>query len=607
MKKIKNIVVYLGNYKLETGLIIVFNLLANIFTVVSPPMLVPFLQILFDQTTKVRTRPVFALNEKYFINMFYYQMQSIVKEHSAIHALVFLVCVIVLVFFLKNIFRYAGSFYMAKVRNGVVHDIQNQLYTKITDLPLSFFSGERKGDLISKMTSDVKEVEYGILGFLDILFKDPILIILTLFTLFMISSKLCFFVFFMMGIIAAIIFLIGKTLKRQSQEGQQHIGMIISVIDETIGGIRIIRAFNTIRFMRDKFFRMNKAYETTMNRVIRRRDLSSPLTEVMIIAVMCVILWYGGKMVLVTHEMNNAVFISFVVIFFLLIEPSKRISNAWYNIQKGLVSFDRIKVILDAENNIKEKDNASALSAFTHSIEYRAVSFAYNNRDDKEVLRNINIQIEKGKMIALVGQSGSGKTTLADLLCRFYDVTAGQIIIDGIDIRDYKLLDLRNQMGIVSQEPILFNDSIFNNIAFGLENATQEMVEQAAKVANVHEFIEKLPQKYQTMLSDRGQNLSGGERQRITIARAVLRNPAILILDEATSSLDSESEKLVQDALTKLMKNRTSIVIAHRLSTIQYADEILVMQDGEIVERGNHIGLLAKEGLYNKLVALQAF
>jgi subfamily B ATP-binding cassette protein MsbA len=300
MKKIKNIVVYLANYKLETGLIIVFNLLANIFTVVSPPMLVPFLQILFQQTTKVRTRPAFALNEKYFINMFYYQMENIVKEHSAIQALVFLVCVIVTVFFLKNIFRYAGSFYMAKVRNGVVHDIQNQLYTKITELPLSFFSGERKGDLISKMTSDVKEVEYGILGFLDILFKDPILIILTLFTLFMISSKLCFFVFFMMGIIAAIIFLIGKTLKRQSHEGQKHIGIIISVIDETIGGIRIIRAFNTVRFMREKFFRINKAYEGTMNRVIRRRDLSSPLTEVLIIAVMCVILWYGGKMVLVT-------------------------------------------------------------------------------------------------------------------------------------------------------------------------------------------------------------------------------------------------------------------------------------------------------------------
>jgi subfamily B ATP-binding cassette protein MsbA len=305
--------------------------------------------------------------------------------------------------------------------------------------------------------------------------------------------------------------------------------------------------------------------------------------------------------------MNNAVFISFMVIFFLLIEPSKRISNAWYNIQKGLVSYDRIKVILDAENNIKEKENAASLATFSSGIEYRAVSFAYNNRDSKEVLRNINIQIEKGKMIALVGQSGSGKTTLADLLCRFYDVTKGQILIDGKDIRDYKLLDLRNQMGIVSQEPILFNDSIFNNIAFGLETATQEMVEQAARVANVHDFIEKLPEKYQTMLSDRGQNLSGGERQRITIARAVLRNPAILILDEATSSLDSESEKLVQDALTKLMKNRTSIVIAHRLSTIQYADEILVMQDGEIVERGNHIGLLAKEGLYNKLVALQAF
>lgn len=607
MNKFKKIIAYLGNYRMETTAVVVFNLVSNIFSLISVPMIIPFLQIIFGENPMVTERPVFKLNEKYFINLFYYQMGQVVKNDHPIKALSYLIVFVIVVFLLKNIFRYLGAYYMAAVRNGVVHDMQQQLYDKIISLPLSFFSRERKGDVISRMTSDVKEIEYGILGFLDIVFKDPVAIVLNLFLLFMISSKLTFFVFIMMGVIGGIITLIGKTLKRQSKEGQEKIGMIISVIDETISGIRIIKAFNTMRYMRTKFGRFNESYRKAMNRVIRRRDLSSPLTEFLIICVVCVVLWFGGKMVLVTHEMQGGVFIGFMLIFFLLIEPAKRMSNAWYNIQKGMVSYDRIALILDADNRILEGNNALDLPLFSDKIEYENVSFSYNNHDDKKVLKGVNLQIEKGKMIALVGQSGSGKTTLADLLCRFYDVTGGAIKIDGQDIRNYKIESLRHQMGIVSQEPILFNDTIYNNIAFGIENATQEQIENAARIANAHEFIDKLPLKYQTMIGDRGQTLSGGERQRITIARAVLRNPAILILDEATSSLDSESEKLVQDALIKLMKNRTSIVIAHRLSTIQYADEILVMQNGEVVERGNHIGLMAKAGLYNKLVELQAF
>jgi subfamily B ATP-binding cassette protein MsbA len=480
------------------------------------------------------------------------------------------------------------------------------LYNKILTLPLSFFSKERKGDLMMRMTTDVKEVEYGVLGVIEIISKDPLFIGIYLTTLFIISQKLTLFVLIMMGVMGFIVNRIGKSLKRQSKDGQEKMGFIVSMIDETISGIRVINAFNNKLFLSNKFNTYNEDYNKVMVKNLRRRELSSPLSEFLIICVISCVLWYGGSLVF-KKDIAADVLIGYMMVFASLIEPFKRISNASYNIQKGLVSFERVKLILDAENDITEKKDAIELKSFNNNIEYENVSFAYNNFDGNDVLKNINLNIQKGKMVALVGLSGSGKSTLADLLCRFYDVSAGSIKIDGVDIRDYKLSDIRKFLSIVSQEPILFNDTIANNISFGLDNVSDADIELAAKVANAHDFICKLQNGYQTNIGDRGMTLSGGERQRITIARAVLRNPAILILDEATSSLDSESEKLVQDALIKLMRNRTSIVIAHRLSTIQYADEIIVMQDGIVVERGNHIGLLSKNGLYRKLVDLQAF
>jgi subfamily B ATP-binding cassette protein MsbA len=452
----------------------------------------------------------------------------------------------------------------------------------------------------------VKEVEYGVLGVIEIISKDPLFIGIYLTTLFIISQKLTLFVLIMMGVMGFIVNRIGKSLKRQSKDGQEKMGFIVSMIDETISGIRVINAFNNKLFLSNKFNTYNEDYNKVMVKNLRRRELSSPLSEFLIICVISCVLWYGGSLVF-KKDIAADVLIGYMMVFASLIEPFKRISNASYNIQKGLVSFERVKLILDAENDITEKKDAIELKSFNNNIEYENVSFAYNNFDGNDVLKNINLNIQKGKMVALVGLSGSGKSTLADLLCRFYDVSAGSIKIDGVDIRDYKLSDIRKFLSIVSQEPILFNDTIANNISFGLDNVSDADIELAAKVANAHDFICKLQNGYQTNIGDRGMTLSGGERQRITIARAVLRNPAILILDEATSSLDSESEKLVQDALIKLMRNRTSIVIAHRLSTIQYADEIIVMQDGIVVERGNHIGLLSKNGLYRKLVDLQAF
>lgn len=605
MSRLKRLLGYLNNYRKETALSVSFNFLSSLFALISVPTLIPFLQIIFEKNPQILIKPKFSLTEKYFINVFYYYMNQIISDGTQLTALLYLIYFIVIVFICKNIFRYLGNFYMAPVRNGVVHDLQNKLYGKILDADLSYFSKERKGDLISKVTSDVKEVEYGVLGFLDIAFKDPINMVLNLSLLFMISFKLTLFILLMMGLISIIIGVIGKTLKRQSLQGQSKLGKLISLLEETITGIRIIKGFNNQKFMMQKFSILNKEYFKTMNSIIRRRDLSSPLTEVLIIIVICIVLWFGGHMVL-TKQISSEVFIGFMVIFFLLIEPAKRISNAWYNVQKGLASFDRIEQILLTQSTVTEIHQPTPIKEFTSTIEFNNVVFAYNNYDNKQVIKGINLKIEKGKMIALVGLSGSGKTTLADLLCRFYDVTGGKITIDGVDLKDLNLKDFRNLLGIVSQDAILFNDTIYSNICFGMDFNIDKVIE-AAKVANCHEFISALPDQYNTVIGDRGQNLSGGERQRLTIARAVLRNPSILVLDEATSSLDSESEKLVQDALFKLMKNRTSIVIAHRLSTIQYSDEIIVLQEGEIVERGNHIGLLAKQGLYSKLVALQAF
>ena len=603
---LKRLLSYLRNYKLNTGLNFLFNLLFILFSLFSIATVIPFLNIIF-YNNKTEDPILVEYNSAHLKEYLSYKAASIVFLFpDKATALTSLCLLIVLVFLLKNIFRYVAIYNMSSIRNGIVRDIQTQLYNKILTLPLSFFSKERKGDLMMRMTTDVKEVEYGVLGVIEIISKDPLFIGIYLTTLFIISQKLTLFVLIMMGVMGFIVNRIGKSLKRQSKDGQEKMGFIVSMIDETISGIRVINAFNNKLFLSNKFNTYNEDYNKVMVKNLRRRELSSPLSEFLIICVISCVLWYGGSLVF-KKDIAADVLIGYMMVFASLIEPFKRISNASYNIQKGLVSFERVKLILDAENDIKEKKDAIELKSFNNNIVYENVSFAYNNFDGNDVLKNINLNIQKGKMVALVGLSGSGKSTLADLLCRFYDVSAGSIKIDGVDIRDYKLSDIRKFLSIVSQEPILFNDTIANNISFGLDNVSDADIELAAKVANAHDFICKLQNGYQTNIGDRGMTLSGGERQRITIARAVLRNPAILILDEATSSLDSESEKLVQDALIKLMRNRTSIVIAHRLSTIQYADEIIVMQDGIVVERGNHIGLLSKNGLYRKLVDLQAF
>ncbi len=569
-------------------------------------MLKPFLELLFDIKQPVKEMPDPVFSATYLTDYFYYVMSGYIESSGKESALAYICVVIVVIFFLKNLFRYLAQFFMAPLRNGVVKDLQRELFRKILSLPLSFYSRERRGDLMSRMTNDVKEVEYSIMSTLEVTFKEPITIFIFMAGLFFWSAKLTIFVLAMILITALVIGRIGKSLKKQSTKGAEKMGRIVSTIEESLNGLRIIKAFNAEDAQYEKFKDENRSYFRTMNRILRKRDLSSPLTEFLAMIVVAVVLWYGGNIVL-EGNMEPADFIVYMFVFANLIPPSKAFSNAFYNIQKGLAASERINRVLDEKIHIVEPANPKRIGDFDSKVEFKDVSFAYFNYDDKKVIDNVNFEVQKGKMVALVGQSGAGKTTLVDLLPRFYDVIGGNIFIDGTDIREYKITDLRDLFGVVSQESILFNDTVFNNIAFGVKGATKKEVIEAAKIANAHHFIMEMVNGYDTVIGDRGGKLSGGERQRLTIARAILKNPPILILDEATSSLDSESEKLVQDALIKLMKGRTSIVIAHRLSTIQYADEIIVMQDGKIIERGNHIGLMAKKGVYKRLVELQAF
>jgi subfamily B ATP-binding cassette protein MsbA len=483
--------------------------------------------------------------------------------------------------------------------------MRNDIYYKLLILPLSFYSGHKKGDIIARITTDVQEVENSIMNYLEMVIRDPVTILAYFLTLFMISPQLTLFVILILPVTGYIIGRIGRRLRKESKIGQERFAGLLAVIEETISGLRIIKGFTAIGFSNDRFIRLNDRYAHILLGIYRRRDLSSPLSEFLSSVVIIVVLWFGGRLVLSNDpSISAAMFITYIVIFSQIIPPAKTFAAGFYSIQKGLASAERIFEILDAEEVIVEKPDAKPLSAFSGSIVYEDVFFRYQK---DFVLQKINCTIEKGKIIALVGQSGGGKSTMADLLPRFYDVTQGRITIDGTDLREFRINDLRGLMGIVTQEPILFNDTVFNNISFGKEDIRQEDVERAAKVANAHEFIMKMEGGYQANIGDRGSKLSGGQRQRISIARAVLKNPPILILDEATSSLDTESERLVQDALAKVMTNRTSVVIAHRLSTIIHADEILVLQDGLIVERGTHSELLGKKGAYKRLYEMQAF
>ena len=604
MQRIGSLLKFLHKYRQNVCLNILSNILMVVFSIFSIPMLIPFLEILFGQKELVMESKPSSFDVATIVHNFNYELSQIITSAGKEQALIYLCIGIVTIFFFKNLFRYLSVFFMAPVRNGIVRDIRQRLFDKILILPLSYFSDERKGDIMARVTVDVQEIENSILSVLESIIREPLIIIGALTLMIYLSASLTFFVFFLLIFTGVVIGGIGKALKKQSSKVLERQGSLVSNLEESLSGLRIIKAFNAEKHQSNKFLKENNSYKKLLTRLLWRRDLSSPLSEFMGISVVAVLIWYGFREVN-SGAISVAAFIAFLYAFFTIIEPAKKFASASYKIQKGIAAVERIEVILNAENKIQDAQNAQSLKVFESSVEFNDVSFFYK-KEDGNVVEGINFKISKGKTVALVGSSGAGKSTLADLLPRFYDVQKGQILIDGKDLRQLKLDDLRAQMGIVTQEAILFNDTIFNNIAFGEKNITEEQVVAAAKVANAHNFIMATEKGYQSNIGDRGMKLSGGQRQRLTIARAILKDPPILILDEATSALDSESEKLVQEALEKLLENRTSLVIAHRLSTIQHADEILVLKEGQIIERGTHQKLLELGGEYSKLVALQA-
>jgi len=616
MKRFFHILSYMRGYWRYGFLNVFFNILSIIFGLFSLTMIAPILDLLFMQNETeyaerlAKGKPEMMLSVQSAIDNFYYYLTKIIVDEGKLNALLFICILVVTFIFLKNVFRYFAMFFLANIRIGVVKDLRNELYGKSLRLPLSYYSDERKGDLISRMTTDVQEIEWSIMQSLEFLFRDPINIIFLLFSMLWISPQLTFFVFALLLIPGFLIGKIAISLRKSSVKGKTKLGLLFSIMEETFSGLRIIKAFNAEKPMQKKFNEENNVYTRIMIWMQRKTDLAGPLSEFLGVTISAVLIYYGGSLVL-GEKLSASLFITYIAIFSQVIPPSKALTTAYYNIQKGLASAERIEKILFADDVIHEVQHPKTIQSFEKEIEYKNISFAYTRGDDGHVLKNINLKIGKGKMIALVGQSGSGKSTLADMLPRFYDPDKGEILIDGISMKEFKITSLRDLMGIVTQESILFNDTVYNNIAFGtslvgISNPDQQVI-AAAKIANAHDFINEMPEKYQTNIGDRGNKLSGGQRQRIAIARAVLKNPPILILDEATSALDSESERLVQEALNHLMKNRTSVVIAHRLSTIQHADEIIVLQRGEIAERGTHNDLLAKGGVYKKLYDMQVF
>lgn len=593
---------------------IVFNVLSAILNLFSFALIIPILQILFKINEEVYTYMPWSFEPSSWEswkglaeaakNNFFWYITNLIETEGGSFTLIVLGVFLVIMTFLKVATMYLAFFHMIPIRTGVVRDIRNQINNKITQLPLGFFSEERKGDIIARISGDVNEIENSIMSSLDMLFKNPILIFIYLTGMILISWQLTVFVLVLLPLAGYIMGQVGKKLKRKSLLGQQQWGDLMSQIEETLSGLRIIKAFNAESKIRNRFEKSNDIFRRTTMKIYRRQQMAHPMSEFLGTATIVIVLWYGGTLILANNSPIDApTFIYYLVIFYSIINPAKDLSKSVYAIQKGLASMERVDKILKAESDINDPIDPKPIS-LQKQIEYKNVWFKYQN---DWVLKNVNLTIPKGKTVALVGQSGSGKSTLVDLLPRFYDVNEGSITIDGTDIRESTLYDLRGLMGNVNQEAILFNDSFFNNISFGVKNATLEQVKEAARIANAHEFIMASEQGYETNIGDRGGKLSGGQRQRISIARAILKNPPILILDEATSALDTESERLVQEALENLMKNRTTIVIAHRLSTIRNADEICVMHGGEIVERGTHDALLVLDGFYKKLCDMQQF
>ena len=607
MKSLQTIFRYIKKYPGLVATYFSFNILSSIFGLISLGMLGPFLMLIFRQGDALKAvSGKGLLIQANPINYFKEWLYNIMSTAGGNVKALFIICIIVFAaILLKNVCAYMSMYFLNPIRNRILNDMRSSMYKKILQLPIGFFSEQRKGDIMSKLSNDLADVEGSTVSVLESIFREPITIILYFTYMIMLSPQLTLFLLIVLPVSGFILGRIGRSLKKENKRVLQQFGTIFSTIEETLGGIRIIKAFNAEKKITERFEKENNAIFHLKNKANRRRDLASPVSEALGVTSVLCILYYGGRLVLSgdpSFTLNAGDFLAYIAIFSQLIPPLKNLSNASYNIQKGAASIERIESLINENVTLKEPENPIALHSFNHSIELKDVSFAYN---EITILDKINLVIEKGKTIALVGSSGAGKSTLADLIPRFIDPSQGEVLIDGINIKEYSLQSIRNLMGIVTQEAILFNDTIGNNISLGIDNASEESIQQASIIANADSFIRQKENGYQTNTGDRGMKLSGGERQRLTIARAVLKNPPILILDEATSSLDTESERLVQDAINKLMNNRTSIVIAHRLSTIRHADEIIVLQKGMIVERGTHENLINENGFYKKLVDMQ--
>lgn len=599
MKRYSRVFQYLKPYKGKIAVYFIFTILSIIFALISFGLLKPFFDLIF------LNKPVDlgAPSRYVFIQNLQWALTTTVAGMNKLEMLTSICIILIISIFLKNLFLYLSIYILNPLKNTIVTIMRADVYDKILKLPIGYFTEKRKGDLISRVTNDVNEVESSLVGALEGWIRDPITIILTLGFLFYLSPQLTVGILLSIPVVGFILGRISKNLKRKSNEAAIKQGETLSVLDETLNGLRVIKAFNVEKIISKRFNTVNNELLTVRNKITRRRDLASPMSEFLGVLVFVGILWFGGRLIL-GHELNldASTFFTFLAVFYNIINPAKALSTSFSNLNKGSAAIGRIEEILKTPITVDDNPNGKKLETFTSGIEFKNVRFAY---DDVVILDDINFTIEKGKTVALVGSSGAGKSTLADLVPRFHDVTSGDVLIDGVNIKDYSLQSVRRQMSIVTQEPILFNDTIENNIALGYDDATKEEVIEAAKIANAHNFIIQKEQQYNTNIGDRGSKLSGGERQRLTIARAVLKNPPILILDEATSSLDTESERLVQDAINNMMQNRTSIVIAHRLSTIRHADEIIVLQKGKIVERGSHEELISQNGFYKKLVEMQ--
>ena len=586
---------------------ILFVIPGAIFSLINYALIIPLLNVIFEpqNVNIVAEMPKFELSAQYFTTLFNHYMSLVMVDHGPMGTLIFVAVALICASFMANFFNYMAQRVLDSMGTHVIKNVRKSIFDKITRLSIAYFNDQRKGNLLSSMSNDITEVQSTVMVSFKVLLKDPIVLVVMLIGLFNINYQLMLITLVALPLSGYLISKISKRLKRSAKDAQDLQGDILSITEETVSGARIVKAFNAQHYVRDKFDVLNEKHRKVMNKMYYRQNLASPLSEFLGITVAAGVLLFGGWLILSGDStMTVAHLVAFLALYYQVLTPVKEITRAHANVQRGVASADRIFAVLDSPFTVKKAKNPIHISSFNDNIEFRNVSFAYNT---EEVLKNVSFTIEKGKMVALVGHSGSGKSTIADLIPRYYDVVQGEILLDGINLKEYQPKELISLMGIVTQEAILFNDTVYNNIVFGLEGVKEEDVVEAAKIANAHEFIAHMPNGYYTNIGDRGGKLSGGQRQRLAIARAVLRNPPILILDEATSALDTESERMVQDALTRLMKNRTSVVVAHRLSTIQHADQIIVLQNGEIIEQGTHEELSAIDGTYKRLCSMQTF